>query len=494
MTPRVTEEPYYALDEQLSSDATSPAPSAATLCGRRCYLGECLDASAIIAVSAVGAGFLVIPTITDPLGVAPTAVGLLCAWMFLAAAGVAYVEAASRILHHGDDLRGGGGASVFAVVRHCFGMPAAVAASAVFLVQMVATVTANLAKAAELLEGTMHISYFIGCLAPPLMIGALVFGAPRALAQRTNTVLTAAMVLGFVALFVSTLREPKTTEPLRKAHWDALLPQHDWVFPIFLNTIRFGEGVPVVVESLGPRRRRTARAAVLFGSALPLVLAVLWATVASVVAPAKPRAADPVLALVTSPNRSVRWSARFVAAGAVGGHLIEVYLTCSQLAADALRSCAAAAASGGGDASSAAPSGRATRAQRAIGGGTNLVIVALPAALSIIGPQIYLPLLQFAGGFPTTLLYGLLPPLAALSLARHRLHGKAGERGAAATVAEPTQPIDGASPSLSAGSSATRSACGATDGGERLLSDGTHVVLALLAVAILCTSAVSYAL
>ena len=502
--PRAAEETYYALDEQPSSVAASPAPPGSPApCDRRCCCsGECLDASAIIAVSAIGAGFLVIPTITDPLGVAPTAFGLLCAWAFLAVAGIAYIEAASRILELRDD-RGGGGASVFAVTRHCFGTPAAVAASAVFLVQMVATVTANLAKAAELLEGTTHVPYVVGCVAPPLVMGTLVFGAPRALAQRTNTVLTAAMVLGFVALFVSTLREPKTTKPLRQAHWDALLPQQNWVFPIFLNTIRFGEGVPVVVESLGPRRRRTARAAVLFGSALPLVLAVLWATISSVVAPGKRRAVDPVLSLVTSPDRAVRWAARFVAGGAVGGHLIEVYLTCSQLAADALRSCVAGGGGGGASgASGAVPGGRARRTQRAVGSAANIVIVALPAALSIIGPQIYLPLLQFAGGFPTTLLYGLLPPLAALSLVRRGLYGKAraggaadGGGGAAAMVGEATQPVgDGALPSLSAGS-ATRSAGGAAaDGGERLLSDATHVAVALVAVAILCTSAVSYAL
>ena len=80
----------------------------------RCLSAACLDACAIIAVSAVGAGFLVIPTIIDAAGgVLPTAVGLTLAWFFLALGGIAYVEAATRILRQNE----AGGASIFAVGR-----------------------------------------------------------------------------------------------------------------------------------------------------------------------------------------------------------------------------------------------------------------------------------------------------------------------------------------------------------------------------------------
>ena len=252
--------PLRSFQQLEPNAATPPKPE-------RCFSGACLDATSIIAVSAVGAGFLVIPTITSPLGVWPTAVGLTLAWLFLALAGVAYVEAASRIIQH--DLDGGGehGASIFTVGRYCFGTPAAVMCSIVFMVQMLATVTANVAKTAELLHGTTPLSYASSVLLPPAAIGALVFGAPRAFTQRVNTVLTLGMVCGFLALFAATLREPKTTAGLTHARWDALLPRRGWVMPVFLNTVRFGEGVPVIVQSLGPERRRVARTAVLCGSA-----------------------------------------------------------------------------------------------------------------------------------------------------------------------------------------------------------------------------------
>ena len=71
--------PLRSFQQLEPNAATPPKPE-------RCFSGACLDATSIIAVSAVGAGFLVIPTITSPLGVWPTAVGLTLAWLFLALA------------------------------------------------------------------------------------------------------------------------------------------------------------------------------------------------------------------------------------------------------------------------------------------------------------------------------------------------------------------------------------------------------------------------
>ena len=53
----------------------------------------------------------------------------------------------------------------------------------------------------------------------------------------------------------------------------------------------------------------------------------------------------------------------------------------------------------------------ATRARRR---NAKIFTVGLPALLACGGPSLYLPLLAFAGAGPTTLLFGLLPPLAAL--------------------------------------------------------------------------------
>ena len=72
------------------------------------------------------------------------------------------MEAATRILRQNE----AGGASIFAVGRQCFGTVAAVVISVVFMLQMVATVTANVAKSAELLRGTTGLGYAWGVTLP----------------------------------------------------------------------------------------------------------------------------------------------------------------------------------------------------------------------------------------------------------------------------------------------------------------------------------------
>ena len=147
MARRISRE-FEPLPDPAPSPSSEPPQSPPQ---ERCLSAACLDACAIISVSAVGAGFLVIPTIIDAAGgVLPTAIGLTLAWLFLVMGGIAYVEAATDILRQNE----AGGASIFAVGRHCFGTAAAVIISGIFMVQMIATVTANVAKAAELLHGT----------------------------------------------------------------------------------------------------------------------------------------------------------------------------------------------------------------------------------------------------------------------------------------------------------------------------------------------------
>ena len=145
--------------------------------------------------------------------------------------------------------------------------------------------------------------------------------------------------------------------------------------------------------------------------------------------------------------------------------------------------------------------------------------------------QVYLPLLAFAGGFPTTLLYGLLPPAAALALARSGRKAKAKAAAAAAvnaavnaafnTDADADANADAAdaadaaaAPTINSipistgrgarGRSSAMASAPMVDspvvaappgGGEgRLLSEATHWAIAAIAVGLLSTSAVCYVL
>ena len=88
-----------------------------------------------------------------------------------------------------------------------------------------------------------------------------------------------------------------------------------------------------------------------------------------------------------------------LAAGAIGTTLISSFLAMSHFAADVfctvLGFCSL----------------RWMRAAR-------ILTIALPCGLACAGPGLYLPLLAFSGAYPTTILYGLAPPLAVLVLRR----------------------------------------------------------------------------
>ena len=103
-------------------------------------------------------------------------------------------------------------------------------------------------------------------------------------------------------------------------------------------------------------------------------------------------------------ERQRRAGANLLPRIAIGTSLIANYLTVRQFCADALRALQ-------GRGAGAPPDGVPVAV---------LAALSLPAAIACGGARLYLPLLRWSGAFPTTLLYGLLPPLAALALGRQR--------------------------------------------------------------------------
>jgi len=277
-------------------------------------------------------------------------------------------------------------------------------------------------KAGEIIELTTGLPYALGCVLASTTVGGFVLSAPPRVVETANTLLTAALTLGFACLVASTLGAASTSlgavaAKLRVADYALLLPKPGvtWAAPIFLNLLCFGQAVPLVVERMAAstaggarpsgaeraRAMRRTRTAVLLGSLIPLILSVLWTAVtSSVLAPAPLRpyavAPDPVLALIASAP-AVSIPVTVMAAGAIGTTLIASYLSISQFVADLFCLIFGYCS---------------PRSQRA----ACVCAVGVPVLVACGGSALYLPLLSFAGAFPTTILYGLLPPLAVLTL------------------------------------------------------------------------------
>lgn len=495
------------------------------------------DAGAIIAGTAIGGGFLALPSVTAPIGYVPSVVGLVGVWLFLVTGAVALTEAAGHVLTEDDGGEaaslGDSGITVASVTRRAFGPTWSLVSSALFVLQMMAVVTAQVVKAGEIASTLAAVPYAVGCVLPAVFAGVFTFASRPWVVERANTGLTAMMLAGFAALVATTLRLssdfPGTSARLlggtlttaAAGDWAALLPRlsapTSWAVPVFMNLLAFGQCIPLIVEGVvvraaaaagdapaltlnatgptsptgpldasalddarraevagdlaakpltvsekvaaalaaGPRtllprnpllnangaapyrelvvpsawRRegwvawerqpnleeeeevvreralsraaalRKARKAILLGSLVPLLLSVVWAAVSSqlVGGLAVAGGSDPVIGLLTGSAASIAMPVGLLAVGAIGTTLLGSFLAMGHFAAETL--CIGFGV--------CTPAGLLA---------ARVATVLLPTLCALAGPGLYLPLLAFAGAFPTTILYGLAPPVAALVL------------------------------------------------------------------------------
>mmetsp|Transcript_21042 Transcript_21042/g.42959 ORF Transcript_21042/g.42959 Transcript_21042/m.42959 type:complete len:247 (-) Transcript_21042:1266-2006(-) len=143
--------------------------------------------------------------------------------------------------------------------------------------------------------------------------------------------------------------------------------------------------------------QKKARTATTLGSSVPLLLCLLWAAISTALV--DPTSPDPITFLLgASPVISI--PVGLLSIGAIGTTLLASFLAMSHFASDVICTMV----------------GYCDLRWMNI---ARILTVALPCVCAFAGPGLYLPLLAFAGAYPTTLLYGLAPPLAALVL-RHR--------------------------------------------------------------------------
>ena len=412
------------------------------------------DAASIIAGTAIGGGFLALPSVTSPLGYGPAALGLVLAWTFLLLSATAFIEAAGLVADlrdienkndgtgeapNGPDIAVAqeGATSVATVIRYAFGKKAALVGGSLFMAQMLAVVTAQVVKGAELFSDCLGIPYLLGCLMPTSLAGLFAFGSKPEVVERANTALTFMMVGGFAALIIGTITTGNVGKAagaiFARADYGQLLPKAGgaWALPVFINMLCFGQSMPLVVErmvqgspatdngneedtdddtkSRAPSLLR-ARSATFLGAAVPLVLTVTWAAISTALV--KPSISNP-LAFLLSRGPAIAIPVGLLATGAIGTTLLGSFLAMGHFASDIV----------------CMKLGYCSLSWMKV---CNAFTVAIPSILACVGPALYLPLLSFSGAYPTTILHGLAPALAAIAL-RRRVR-KAGVKDGASGV------------------------------------------------------------
>lgn len=494
-----------------------------------------IDAVGIIAGTAIGGGFLALPAVTAPLGYLPSAFGLLAVWGFLSFTALTFVEAAGYAVEEAEAEGEPVTVSHASIISRAFGPRLAFLGGCAFCAQMVAVITAQVVKGGEFLALATGAPYRVACILPTVLVGLFTFLCKPGVVERANTALATAMLFGFAALVAgaiafgagggvaaagvaaagaaagaassaagagaATASAGGWLAWLTRGQWAQLLPfgpgADTWAVPVFLNLLCFTQSVPLIVQRLlvddeatsrgtngeeaessseAAAETRTieaarwtalgkTRTAILSGSAVPLVLSLIWAAVATALVPAALAASgldDPLFSLLTLGSR-IAIPVGTLAVGAIGTTLLSSFLAFSHFANELLCSYF----------------GYCSRRQMAI---VNFLTVAVPCLLACGGSTLYLPLLAFAGAYPTTLLYCLSPPLAAWTL-RRRVHER---RRKAMDAAKSARAIHGAEGEEEAAWIAAR----APPLPRPLLPGGTFslVVLASSAVAVLAAS------
>lgn len=239
---------------------------------------------AILAGTAVGSGCLAIPRATAPAGVIPSSAAMTIVWVFLCFSAlciVESVEATSRKMKRKD-------VPLHVVAEQTLGKKWAKMVGFSYVLAVNAALCSSLSKGGYILvastlgkEGGLNMLagwaycaavWFIGVL---LAIPAFVDGGK--IAENVNSVATSVMVLAFVGLL--TIAEERifqsskgvVAETIAKKDWSKVLKS----VPAIFQTLSFHFVVPVVCTKLHHEKKR-CRLAVIFGSAIPLVMTLLW--------------------------------------------------------------------------------------------------------------------------------------------------------------------------------------------------------------------------
>jgi tyrosine-specific transport protein len=220
-------------------------------------------AALMISGNTIGAGILGLPVLGGMAGALPSAIGLVAIWMVML--GTAFVLA-RKMIDHGPEVGGlptlfqkelgpvGKGFATVGYLINYFGILVAYLCGG-------ATIITHLFEV-QIQESTVILVLFT------LLTGITLFGVEAV--RKSNTALMVVLFAAFLYLIVAS---GQSVHPLwlRYADWGFFLA----VLPVFICAFTFHNTIPIVVRVLDYDLRSVNRALVV-GTAIPLVLSILW--------------------------------------------------------------------------------------------------------------------------------------------------------------------------------------------------------------------------
>ncbi len=217
----------------------------------------------MISGNTIGAGILGLPVMGGMAGALPSIVGLVGVWLLML--GTAFVLA-RRMMSHGPDIQG-----LPSLFQKELGPMGKGFATIGYLINYFGILVAYLCGGATIIThlfsiGISHSTVSLALFG--ILTGITLFGVEAV--RKSNTLLMILLFVAFLYLIIDAGLNARMNYFLF-ADW-RFLPV---VLPVFICAFTFHNTIPIVVRILDYHRPSVTRALVM-GSAIPLILSVLW--------------------------------------------------------------------------------------------------------------------------------------------------------------------------------------------------------------------------
>jgi len=224
-------------------------------------------ATSLVSGTAVGAGILAIPSVSLKPGFIPSSLTLCSAWLLMAGTGFLIAEVTCNIARLDTSMNTFG---LISITERLFGKYAAQILGVFYVLFHYTLLIAYIAEAGGILSAVTHMPTFLGPIVFTLFMGGVIAFGTAQLTEMINNVLFILVLisfLGLVSLGIGSIHVSNF------GYQDYSEVGH--AIPILLVALVFHNIVPTICCNL-KYHRTSIYIALIVGSAIPLLMFILW--------------------------------------------------------------------------------------------------------------------------------------------------------------------------------------------------------------------------
>ncbi|MEL7332581.1 MAG: aromatic amino acid transport family protein [Cyanobacteria bacterium J06560_2] len=239
--------------------------------------GSVLYSAALIAGTTIGAGILAVPAVTLPVGIVPSTVVMVGAWLYMVVSGLLIAEANLQAMQK----TGRADLGLLATIQGSLGTKGAIASGIVYIFIHYALLVAYIARGGDILAAALEnfddwlswmqpIPLGWGHVAFAVLFGGVLYWGSERQVSWLNSALVSVVIVAFVGLVALVVGQADFAS-VEVQHWEQAIS----VIPVMFVAFVYHNVVPVVTTQLEGNGEKVRRA-IWLGALVPLVMFALW--------------------------------------------------------------------------------------------------------------------------------------------------------------------------------------------------------------------------